>query len=350
MCTLDSIIAKIKNNPLFYISLTSKELFHSNFWYWLSTLNKEATLKIFVESHSESNSLFFKREHKQSKGSKKQDDLIKSVNDLVVFENENPIIVIENKVKDYPTVCQLDRIKKSFNGQNVKFVLVTLWGHEEIKFEDWIVIRYKDIANNIQTKLYSMEDYCLNKLLIDSYKDYCNNLHDLVERLPITDNYDFIESLNPELFNKLESIKLTSGYKKLRASDFFLKYEKPFDCLVCGYGINNQQATLDFKYPLDSHYFIGVQVEGKQFRIFVEGTQDKLFAENLAQNELFFDKNFRSIKEKKSFLHYDPNFTYQYKIPLINEVLTYNKLSEKINEKLIYINNNLEEIRNQIPN
>lgn len=42
-------IDSIKNNPLFVMSLHSKELFHSNFWAWLFERNHEY-VKIFFQS------------------------------------------------------------------------------------------------------------------------------------------------------------------------------------------------------------------------------------------------------------------------------------------------------------
>ena len=37
---MENLIDKLKNNPLHYMSLGSKELFHSNFWAWLIDYNK----------------------------------------------------------------------------------------------------------------------------------------------------------------------------------------------------------------------------------------------------------------------------------------------------------------------
>ena len=38
----------LKTSPMFNLSLSSKELFHSNFLYWLSLINKEAFKKLIA--------------------------------------------------------------------------------------------------------------------------------------------------------------------------------------------------------------------------------------------------------------------------------------------------------------
>lgn len=92
MNNIDTTIEKIKASPLFYLSLSSRELFHSNFWVWLSTLNKIETAKLFSDK-TITNDITFKRGHNQINGE------FKASVDLYVADK----IAIENKVKDFPT-------------------------------------------------------------------------------------------------------------------------------------------------------------------------------------------------------------------------------------------------------
>ncbi len=104
MNSLETIINDLKSSPLLYLFVSSRELFHSNFWFWLSTLNQIETTKLF--SLKENNQCFgFKREHNQSFND------FKSSVDLLISVDNLPRIVIENKVKDFPTYEQLQRIK-----------------------------------------------------------------------------------------------------------------------------------------------------------------------------------------------------------------------------------------------
>ena len=94
---IENVIEKLKGSPLYYLFLSSRELFHTSFWYWLSTLNKHETLKLFVESENGDGHLNFKREHSQKYGEDK------SAVDLLISCDGKPYVVIENKVKDFPT-------------------------------------------------------------------------------------------------------------------------------------------------------------------------------------------------------------------------------------------------------
>ena len=46
---METIITKLKNNPIFSMSLGSKELFHSNFLEYLWNVNREAFISIINE-------------------------------------------------------------------------------------------------------------------------------------------------------------------------------------------------------------------------------------------------------------------------------------------------------------
>ena len=44
--TVKSILKELGASPLFYLFVASKELFHSNFLYWLSLVNQKEFLKL----------------------------------------------------------------------------------------------------------------------------------------------------------------------------------------------------------------------------------------------------------------------------------------------------------------
>lgn len=348
---LENIIQSLRQNPLFYISQASKELFHSNFWEWLAELNTPETINIFSNMNDAGENYFFKREHNQSSNRivEGENVRVKSKNDFVLFriedENTEPVIVIENKVKDYPSTEQLDRIRESFNNDQIEYILVTLFWEDGIHFEGWNnVIRYNDIANNIHPENYNSNEF--GTALIASYKDFCNELHALAELLPINNLYDFTYSFNFEFLQQLNRIKMAEGYLKMRSSHFLLNYQKPYDFIKCSYSINNQKATISFSYPLIRDYSIGVQLEDKQFRIFVQGINRIQFAENLRNIPLFFSNTWVS-PSGLPFLGYRPDFTYQFEN--VDENKSFDLLYNEINTKLSFIHANRQAIELQIP-
>lgn len=338
MNEIDKIIQKLKNSPLFYLFVSSRELFHSNFWHWLSTLNSHATVCLLTENKPKIEKLYFYREYN------KRYDKHKSKVDLYITDLHDFNIVIENKVKDFPKIEQLDRIRESFTGINSDFVLATLFYCNDIVFNGWKILTYKEIAEKINPNDFTNIDYY--KDLINDYKQLIQNLVHLTELLSVNQNYDFAISNNKDLFNKLNEIKLWEGYQKLRASHLVTKFrEINKHEMFVGYGINNQKATIDFVLGLKDNYRIGIQLEDNQFRRFISGKQHIEFAESLRINNLFFDSQWISPQRKK-MLGYNPDFQYQYENI---ENLSFEVLFNKINSEIQNIINLRVEIELKIP-
>jgi len=338
MIEIENTIQELKSSPLFYLFVSSRELFHSNFWYWLSSLNHQATINLFSDNNSETENLNFLREHNQ------RNDKVKSKIDLYITDSKEINIVIENKVKDFPKIEQLDRIRKSFAEVNSKFVLATLFHCDDITFEGWEILTYKTIAEKINPSVFTTNGYYQN--LISDYKQLTQNLVRLTELLSVSQSYDFAISHNKELFQKLNEIKLWEGYQKLRASHLLTKFRESIKYeMYTGYGVNNQKATIDFVLGLKDNYRIGVQLEDNQFRKFIGGKKHIEFGESLRMNDIFFNSRWISPR-KKTMLGYKPDFQYQYeKI----EALTFDELFEKINSEIQNIINTKEEIESKIP-
>ncbi len=122
---LDAIKDNLNASPMYNLSLSSKELFHSNFLAWLG--NNKETRQFFVAVIKELTKieLDFNGDWKVEREDKNFDLCIKKDNDY--------ILVIENKVKSIPSKAQLDRyvgkIEDYYKKQNeypTKFLLLTL--------------------------------------------------------------------------------------------------------------------------------------------------------------------------------------------------------------------------------
>lgn len=247
-------------------------------------------------------------------------------------------------MKDFPRVEQLDRIRKSFINLNSEFVLVTLFHCNDITFDGWKIITYKEISDMIKPKDFTNDNYHQN--LIKDYIYLTKNLSKLTDLLGVSPNYDFVISHNKDLYRKLNEIKLWEGYQKLRASHLIMKFQESNEIeMYVGYGINNQKATIDFVLGLEDNYRIGIQLEDNQFRRFVAGKKHIEFAESLRKNDIFFKANWIS-PQKKIMLGYRPDFQYQYeKI----EEISYKDLFKKINDEIQLIINNRDKINSIIP-
>jgi len=107
--TMGHAYSILSSSPLFNLSLSSKELFHSNFLAWLAQHYPDFFVEICKElgckadwSNAEWN---VKREYKNF--------------DLCITSDEKIVMVLENKVKSIPTKAQLDeyveKLKKKKN-------------------------------------------------------------------------------------------------------------------------------------------------------------------------------------------------------------------------------------------
>ena len=91
---IEQSLDKLKQSPLFAISLSSKELFHSNFWAWLIEYNPEYAKVFFDDIVVDSNeNLKVCREEK---------------NRDITIHYQNKEYVIENKLKSMPYINQLE--------------------------------------------------------------------------------------------------------------------------------------------------------------------------------------------------------------------------------------------------
>jgi len=223
-------------------------------------------------------------------------------------------------------------------------VLTTLFWTNNLSFEGWTVKTYRTITDYIEPNKFSNDPYYQS--LISDYKQFAFNLSELSEQLEIKQEYDFAISLNKVLYGKLNEIKLWEGYQKLRASHLLIHFGKSNTYNVAtAYDINNQKATIDFVIDLQDGYKLGVQIEDIQYRKFVIGRKAGKFAENLIGNNLFLNNTF-SGREKKPYLNYGDTFKFQYeKI----ERLTFTDLFEKINNDIQNINDEINNIKGQIP-
>ena len=151
----------LKESPLFNLSLSSKELFHSNMFYWIcetygDILGPILAKKIGIEAER----------IEETKREKLNTDL------TIRFEN-NKKVVIENKVKSIPNPAQLKKYEQKIPGIT-KFVLLSLF---EPSFEpvstNWKHIDYRDyckILEELISELEKGQNLCLDK------PDYSNHL------------------------------------------------------------------------------------------------------------------------------------------------------------------------------
>ena len=144
---LEQSFKNLKQSPMFAISLSSKELFHSNFWAWLIEHNPEYS-KVFFDDIDFNIKLSVKREEKNR--------------DLSIHLNQW-VYIIENKLKSLPSREQIEEYQK----KEPSFCKGCLTG--VVRLEDlpnnWCFKSYKEIGTSI---IKINEKYVEAKAMIDT--------------------------------------------------------------------------------------------------------------------------------------------------------------------------------------
>ena len=266
----------LRKNPMFRLSMSSLELFHSNFLEWLFDLDHEAFLKCFDLTVNNSAAYTIEREYHLGttpvNGKNKQ-----WVTDIAVFENGNLILVIENKIKSTPSKGQL--LNQSTFAGTAKKVLLSLFEYSGARHY-FIPVLYKDLIGEIRT------NYALHSQFVPYIQDYC----DMLERLQLIIDADSVvqdafgkNSTKTKFFTfhkdspNLETCGIMDAFRKYQAASLADEFEKRFIVtnptslhITCEHSLNNKHACTTIAYELNDRLNVGVQIEHDQLRIFFE--------------------------------------------------------------------------------
>ena len=232
--TYDNAIEYLRTSPLSNLSLSSKELFHSNFLYWLSKNEPD----LFKE-------LIFELSNKKTNLNNIEWDVKREFLNLdlsiIDSSNNNIIFVVENKVKSIPYKEQLVdynkkilKVNEQNNLQCVKILLSLTKPTFNCAGEGWIWKSYDTVSQILKSQINNIEDQ-YHRSIINDYAGFAKSLHTLVDEwgkdtkflrdttqcevaqdLRIHDLYGKLhtQKLEQELKNKLSS-KIVSGANKL---------------------------------------------------------------------------------------------------------------------------------------
>ncbi len=335
---MNETIKKLKNSPLFNLSLSSRELFHSNFLYWVGSNYPNEFGKIFSIFLNE------KPENLAIKEIFREKENI----DLSFSYYNGQEVLIENKVKSMPYMRQLETYsKKHTNFKN--YVLLSLSkpmffkGQEKLDINGaiWHYLSYSDL----ETRLKSIHKKINNEYHRQIIIDYCNLIGGLVEinklcDLKEEDFFDFHDEKKNKLYQELKDIRLHDFYLKKKyellafkvyselnalgksLTDFGSKLnwndEKPI--IFIDYGMTRGLGLMDLKYLISPNLVLGIQIQGEHYRMLIEDTTGKTATKiknELDNNKLWFDfsTTFPKLKvypkAEKGFNKYGNTFFYK---------------------------------------
>ena len=296
----------LRKKPMFRLSMSSLELFHSNFLEWLFDLDHEAFLKCFGLTVNNSVTYTIEREYhlgttKLATGKNKQ-----WVTDIAVFENGNLILVIENKIKSTPSKGQL--LNQSTFAGTAKKVLLSLFAYSGA-LHGFDSVLYETLFGEIR------KNYALHSQFVPYIQDYC----DMLDRLQfILDNDPLVKDWRGGYYTAhlpspdLETCGIMDAFRKYQAASLADEFENSFIItnpttgmslckktglpMTCKHSLNNKHACTTIAYELNDRLNVGVQIEHDQLRIFFEDKNKKFNISNISNVDTYWNIWFAPLK------------------------------------------------------
>jgi len=353
MNSLKDEVDCLNKSILYNLSLSSRELFHSNFLYWLANQYEKEVGSMFL------NYLGIYTENTSIKLPQREQEKV----DLTLRYENDIVIVIENKVKSIPYQEQLEKYSQKPN-KDTKFILLSLSkplffnGKREFMVNNkckWKYLSYSEYSD-ILSKTFKNISTGYHKSILDDYIRFTKKLSIIDSK--IEHGNEILSERDSIILKQLEEIRFDSFYKKKKYNSLMHKFKekleeinfknfeiriydkKPkgniFDdnIIYLKSGFSNGDAFMEFKFKVNKDIMIGTQIQGLQYRQYVHSngktTPDKVkkireYADKFLRNsppEWFtFDFNYLEIKPNKNiprkgrieddYYFYSPDFFYR---------------------------------------
>lgn len=310
---MDTYVEQLNNNPIFQLSLSSKELFHSNFLAWLAeNKNTQTLFKRILSTWLGEDTFNYNTDCMEVKREYKNFDF--SICEKIINDKKSETgkirLVLENKFKSIAYKAQLDNYKKKVDALNeeadkaqckaklklnsakfenwkenaklpkTKYILLTLaedfLDKEAVKESGWIIVTYADYSKALHANLDLVKDKFYKELLekycefIDAFYTYTNNC---LEQIKYTDNWEILKN---------------EDFSSLRCNDIWQK-------LVM------HQCALQLAKKLEKKF-------GKDFQPTIITSDQEIWGENGNENK---DKLFMRV----SYYHGEALLELKYLIP-----------------------------------
>ncbi len=276
---LETIKEGLIKSPMFQLSLSSKELFHSNFLYWLAISQRTQFPKFLSELIGEEIILGDvwepKREYKNL--------------DFCIVKDNKIIFALENKFKSIATTDQLktynDKIQKEYtakkyHGLDIKVTKVLLSLTEPLfdtKREElgWISVNYGKLSQDIR-KTYlpasKEETYTYQQHIINDYCNYIQQLHNIAQKWKVDKNSSFFAPT--EFSTLMQELRIHDCFEKYRFSQMeqLLKEQLSLEQFKTKSGFSRSQGLFELWFDWKG-LWIKIQIQQGCYRHAIEGHQ-----------------------------------------------------------------------------
>ncbi len=278
---IKSIIENLEKSPIFNLSLSSRELFHSNFLYWIAK-----------KYPSEFGSMFTGYLNEKPLSDKISNIQREKKNIDLSFEYDNSQqVLIENKVKSIPYKEQLERYSEG-SKSNENYILLSLTKPKFELPENWKFMSYGELHTKLGELIKKIPD-CYFKDIICDYMSFINELVKIDElcQLDESDYFDFHSVSDNDIYKELQQIRLHDLYLKKKYEIFANKIFESLNSknvvfgkkhnwkskrtIFVNYGMTRALGLTDIKYIISNDVLLGIQIQGEHFRLAIEDNNGK---------------------------------------------------------------------------
>lgn len=285
------------SSPLFHLSLSSKELFHSNFLGWLGEWHPDFFLAVFREMgcvlNCPADGFILKREYENF--------------DLCVLAPDGRIVfILENKVKSLPRIEQLKEYEeKAIRKQNTlpeDLMLLSLAtefpNKEAIEQSSWKIRQYHQLSEAMQRHRVLLAAHPYAAGLVDDYCLVIEHLHLLAQGWLPAPSEPFLLPQEEKAF--CQELRLGDLQDKIRYSQLFeelnrllreeyrvvegldvdaIKRDTDYHRTVyTNYGFTHGQGLLEVKMKFNEDFVLLIQLQGDKYCHCIEWITDRPIA------------------------------------------------------------------------
>lgn len=187
---------------IFNYSSTFRKIFFNKF---LKTLFKKYSYdkkvfdknKLIFKNSIKTNNLFAKP-HEVNKSNSKG----KAIPDVIIYRNNLPVLIIENKLDSPSSLYQLDRYNNVpyYNKIKLKLSLVVINSHLKSIYNGWLITKWAELYDDLSKELSKINKLSLDYFLIKHFIRYMEE-----------NNLNQIESISKKDLNNISKILNTSN-------------------------------------------------------------------------------------------------------------------------------------------
>jgi len=314
-------LIKLGDSLMFNLSLSSKELFHSNFLAFVFKKMPDIFGKIIGKENIIVKDV--KREYRNI--------------DILVICNNNEKYIIENKIKDVAKDEQLALIYSKSPDYNGYYLFSLLGNNIKNKNEmnnNWKEIGYRHIVNTLIKYNYNSNYY---NIVLNDYCTFMNLIINTFDEIFSKNNSYIFFKNNNDLIKPLIDLRIHDLFMKYGMSQFINYFKKNYNKkneIETEYTVYRSQPTMTFM-KIYKGYNIRIEIGDITYKkgVICKNESELIYFEN----KRWLDKNYRSPSGKKYLkynLHEKGIFYYQVLLNRNIKDVSYDLLSEYILEDL----------------